>query len=174
MGGRVLASHFITAFDTQLHGFNLNLHHSTMVKYDGPVGQSFSHSFNMMIVQDDELTGQIVTPDLRIYDIYSEDGLNWYLPEGFYARLCIDHELNRWILTHYSGLEIAFYLATIGCPGYPISISEPNGNTACMTYDSSGYLQDITTDLGQIQVLDEAQQFRLQGKRQVTDFIYLC
>ena len=150
--GKYRNAYHITSFDTQLLGFNLNLHHSSMVKYDGPVGQSFSHSYNMMIVQNDELTGQIVTPDLHIFDIDSEDGINWHLPSGFYSRLCLEPETNRWILTHHSGLEVAFYRAIPGCPGYPLSIREPNGNTTCMTYNASGLLQDVTTDLGQIQV----------------------
>jgi len=151
VSGKYRSVYPITSFDTRLLGFNLNLHHSSMVKYDGPVGQSFSHSYNMMIVRTDELTGQVITPDLRIYDIFSEDGINWHLPTGFYARLCREPETQHWIMTHYSGLEIAFYEAILGCPGYPISITDPNGNTACMTYDASGYLQDVTTDLGQLQ-----------------------
>jgi len=109
--GKYRNAYHITSFDTRMLGFNLNLHHSSMVKYDGPVGQRFSHSFNMMIVQNDELTGQIVTPDLRIFDIYSEDGINWHLPIGFFSHLCLEPDTHRWILTHHSGLEIAFYQA---------------------------------------------------------------
>ena len=151
VSGKYRSVYPITSFDTRMLGFNLNLHHSSMVKYDGPVGQSFSHSFNMMIVHTDELTGQVITPNLRIYDISSENGIYWHLPTGFYSRLCREPETQRWIMTHYSGLEIAFYEAILGCPGYPISITDPNGNAACMNYDASGYLQDVTTDLGQVQ-----------------------
>ncbi len=147
--GKYRNAYHITSFDTQMLGFNLNLHYASMVKYPGPVGEGFSHSYNGMIIQNDELTGQIVTPDLHIFDINSEDGINWHLPSGFYSRLCLEPETNRWILTHYSGLEVAFYKAIPGCPGYPISIREPNGNTACMTYSPSGYLQNVTTDLDQ-------------------------
>ncbi len=163
ISGKYRSVYPITSFETRLLGFNLNLHHSSMVKYDGPVGQSFSHSYNMMIVRTDELTGQVITPDLRIYDISSEDGINWHLPSGFYSRLCREPETQRWIMTHYSGLEVAFYEATPGCPGYPISITDPNGNTACMTYDASGYLQDVTTDLGQLQIFQYDNNGRLNS-----------
>ena len=141
----------ITRFDTRMLGFDLALHYASMVKYDGPVGQGFSHGFNMMIVQWDDLRGQIVTPDLRVFDIWSGDGVNWHLPDGFNARLCRDDIGNRWLLSHFSGLDVSFYLAREGCPGYPVSICDPNGNITCLSYSASGQLREITTDLGQVQ-----------------------
>ncbi len=161
--GKYRAAFPITKFDTQKLNFEFNLHHASLVKYGGPMGQNFSHSFNMMLVQTGELSGQVVTPDLRIYDITSEDGINWHLPDGFYARLCLEPETNRWLMSHYSGLEVSFYHAQLNCPGYPVSISDPNGNTSCMTYDAAGYLQTFTTDLGQVQQFDYDRYGRLSN-----------
>ena len=151
--GKLRKSFPITSFQTHLLGFDFHLHYASLVEYDGYLGQGFSHSFNMMIVRTEPLAGQIITPDLRIYPIASEDGLNWELPEGFYSRLTLDPRLKRWELTHFSGLEVSFYLGATGHPGYPISITEPNGNTTTFQYDNSGLLQTITTDLDQVQNL---------------------
>ncbi|GJL63170.1 MAG: hypothetical protein NPIRA04_18240 [Nitrospirales bacterium] len=151
--GKLRYSFPVTAFGTQQLGFNFQLHHSSLVDYNGPFGQSFSHSFNMMIVQTGELTGLMITPDLRCYDIVSEDGETWELPCGFYSRLTLDTARHRWALTHFSGLEVVFYQGVPNAPGYPMSIRDPNGNTTQLEYDTSGLLQQIITDLSQVQTL---------------------
>ncbi len=149
--GKLRQSWPITSFDTRMLGFGLNLHHVSMMDYAGPYGQSGSHSFNMMIVQTGEFTGTIITPDLRCYEISSEDGLTWLLPDGFTSQLTLDPESQRWIMTHYSGLKVTFFQGLMGQPGYPMSIQEPNGNTTHLGYDTSGLLRQIVTDLGQVQ-----------------------
>lgn len=151
-----------TGFATRKLGFSFGFLHTSLVDYNGPWGQGFSHSFNMMIIRTAEGEGKIVTADLRCYPIYSEDGEQWKLPCGFFSRLALDHELHRWILTHYSGLETVFYLGALNTPGYPISISEPNGNTTRLEYDASGLLQQISTDLGQVQTFTYGQDGRLE------------
>ena len=151
----------ITAFETRLLGFDWHHHHATQVAYDGPWGQSFSHSFNMMIVRLGDHRGQIVTPDLRIYPIDSRDGVTWNLPPGFFSELTLNQNTGRWTLTHFEGLTTEFYLAAPGLPGYPISVQEPNGNTTRLTYGSSGQLRFIHTDLKQEQQLTYGSNQRL-------------
>ncbi len=151
--GKLRSGFPVAGFGTQMLGFRFSLTHASLVAYDGPVGCGFSHSYNMMVVQSGENTGQIITPDLRIYDIASEDGVNWALPEGFYSQLTLNTNQHRWTLTHFSGLAVDFYQGSPGYPGYPVAVSEPNGNTTSLAYDGSGFLRTITTDLGQIQTL---------------------
>jgi RHS repeat-associated protein len=146
--------HFpILSFPTRMLGFNFQLTEASLVNYSGPIGDGFSHSFNMMIVQTGIDAGQIVTPDLRVYNITSSDGLNWSLPEGFESTLTLNTNMHRWILTHYSGLQVQFYQGTTNAPGYPVAISDPNGNTTTLSYNNSGVLQSIMTDLGQTETL---------------------
>ena len=147
--------HFpVLSFPTRKLGFSFELIHASLVAYNGPVGNGFSDSYNMMIVQTSATAGQVITPDLRVYSITSTDGLNWSLPAGFECTLTLNTNLHRWTLTHYSGFEVQFYQGTTGSPGYPVAISEPNGNTTTLAYNGSGLLQSITTDLGQTQTLD--------------------
>ncbi|MDR8391157.1 RHS repeat-associated core domain-containing protein [Aliifodinibius sp. S!AR15-10] len=156
--------HFpITDFQTRKLGFNLNLHHISLTDYNGPWGQSISHSFNMMIIRSGERTGQIVTPDLRCYYIYSEDGKTWELPCGFFSRLTLDPNMHRWTLTHFSGLETQFFEGATNYPGYPVRISDPNGNEMRLEYDSSGTLCHIITDLEQVQTLDFGSDGRINS-----------
>ncbi len=149
--GKLRQAFPITAFATRLLGFNLELWHASLVAYDGPFGQGVSHSYEMMIVQTGPLSGSIVTPDLRIFPISSADGITWELPTGFYARLVLDTDLDRWTLTHYSGFEVEFFQALSGQPGRPLAIREPNGNTIRLEYDASGRLTRLSTDLDQLQ-----------------------
>lgn len=107
--GKLRQSWSITSFATRQLGFDFSLHHSSLVDYDGPWGRGFSHSFNMMIVQDSPLTGQIVTTDLRCYPIYSDDGCKWQLPRSFFSNLRLDKARCRWTMTHFSGLEVDFF-----------------------------------------------------------------
>jgi RHS repeat-associated protein len=143
----------VAAFPTRLLGFDLHLEHVSLLGYDGPVGQGFSHSYNMMLVKTGERTGKVITSDLRIFPITSTDGLTWTLPVGFFSKLALDPSLGRWTLTHYSGLELVFYEGAIGHPGRLLWIREPNGNRTSFAYDYSGLLQTITTDLGQVETL---------------------
>ncbi|MGE3509532.1 MAG: hypothetical protein AB7N65_11675, partial [Vicinamibacterales bacterium] len=78
--GKLRWSFPITRFETRMVGFTFSLYYATLVKYHGPWGQGFSHTFNMMIVRTVDRKGRIITPDLRIYDITSEDDLTWTLP----------------------------------------------------------------------------------------------
>jgi RHS repeat-associated protein len=147
--------HFpVLSFPTRKLGFSLELIHASLVAYNGPVGNGFSDSYNMMIVQTSATAGQVITPDLRVYSITSTDGLNWSLPAGFECTLTLNTNMRRWTLTHYSGFEVQFYQGTTGSPGYPVAISEPNGNTTTLAYNGSGLLQSITTDLAQTETLN--------------------
>jgi len=149
-----LRLHFpVLSFQTRMLGFSFQLIHASLVNYDGPLGDGFSDSYNMMIVQNSPGGGQIITPDLRIYSITSTNGLDWSLPAGFESTLTLNTNRRRWTLTHYSGLEAQFYQGTTGSPGYPVAVTEPNGNTTTLSYDGSGLLQSITTDLGQTETL---------------------
>jgi|GEM_PF-6375795 len=141
----------IASFGTRQLGFDFQLHHTSQTIYDGSWGQGVSHSFGMMIVQTGERVGQIITSDLRCYDIFSEDGCEWSLPEEFFSILTLDSACDRWALTHYSGTQIEFYQASLNYPGYPLNICDPNGNTMNFGYDASGLLQWINTDLDQMQ-----------------------
>src|SRR5262249_30989201 len=77
-----LRLHFpILSFQTRRLGFSFQLTEASLVGYGGPIGDGSSHSFNMMIVRTGAGSGQIITPDLRIYNITSADGVNWSLPE---------------------------------------------------------------------------------------------
>ncbi|MGH7869216.1 MAG: hypothetical protein ACREP9_16675, partial [Candidatus Dormibacteraceae bacterium] len=143
----------ILSFQTRKLGFSFQLTEASLVSYAGPVGDGFSHSFNMMIAQTGANSGEIITPDLRVYQISSPDGVNWSLPEGFESTLTINTNLHRWILTHYSGFQAQFYQGATNQPGYPVAISDPNGNTTTLAYDNSGRLQSVTTDLGQTETL---------------------
>ncbi len=160
--GKLRQSWSMTSFSTRQLGFDFTLHHSSLVDYDGPWGQGFSHSFNMMIVQDSPLTGQIVTTDLRCYPIYSDDGCKWLLPRSFFSNLRLDNSRCRWTMTHFSGLEVEFFLGALNKPGYPLSICDPNGNRAYLDYDNSGLLRSIATDLNQTQhfTYDESHRLR--------------
>ncbi len=145
-----LRLHFpILSFSTRLQGFDFQLMHASLVNYTGPVGSGFSHSYNMMVVQNSAAAGQIITPDLRVYSISSSDGLNWSLPPGFESTLTLNTNTQRWTLTHFSGLQIQFFHGLNGAPGLPVVISEPNGNSTTLSYNGSSLLQSITTDLGQ-------------------------
>ena len=143
----------VLSFATRKLGFNFELSHASLVGYPGPIGSGFSHSYNMMVVQSGANSGQIITPDLRVYSITSTDGTNWSLPAGFESTLTLNTNMHRWILTHFSGLEVQFYQGTTNSPGYPVAISEPNGNRTTLFYNGSGFLNSITTDLGQTQTL---------------------
>ena len=158
----------ITGFSTRMLGFYLGLSYASLTDYNGYAGLNFSHSYNTMIVQTGDRTGRIITPDLRIFPIDSSDGVNWALPSGFFSRLRLDPALNRWVLTHHQGLEIIFYQGLLDYPGYPISYSEPNGNSTRLEYDNSGLLQRVITDLDQVQTLGYGQDQRL---RSFTDHI---
>ncbi|MEZ5402399.1 MAG: RHS repeat-associated core domain-containing protein [Bryobacteraceae bacterium] len=147
--GKLRQSWSITSFATRQLDFDFTLHHSSLVDYNGPWGLGVSHSFNMMIVQDGPLSGQVVTSDLRCYPIYSDDGHEWRLPRNFFSRLRLDKARCRWTMTHFSGLETEFFQGPPGKPGYPLSICDPNRNRAYLEYDSSGLLQCIVTDLEQ-------------------------
>ena len=166
--GKLRQSWSMTSFASRQLGFNFTLHHSSLVDYDGPWGQGFSHGFNMMIVQDASLTGQIVTADLRCYPIYSDDGCEWRLPRSFFSSLRLDTARCRWTMTHFSGLEVEFFQGALNKPGYPLSICDPNGNRAYLEYDNSGLLQCIATDLNQIQRFTYDDSYRL---RTFTDHI---
>lgn len=166
--GKLRQSWPITSFATRQLGFDFTLHHSSLVDYDGPWGQGLSHSFNMMIVQDGPLTGQIVTTDMRCYPIYSEDGCEWRLPRSFFSNLRLDKAQYRWTMTHFSGLEVEFIQGALNKPGYPLSICNPNGNRTYLDYDNSGLLQSITTDLNQTQRFTYDDSHRL---RTFTDHI---
>jgi RHS repeat-associated protein len=149
-----LRLHFpVLSFQTRKLGFSFELNHASLVSYNGPVGNGFSDSFNMMIVQNSATTGQIITPDLRVYSITSTDGLNWSPPAGFESTLTLNTNMDRWTLTHYSGFTAQFFQGAMGSPGYPVAISEPNGNTTTLAYNGSGLLQSIATDLGQTETL---------------------
>lgn len=153
----------ITGFATRRNGFQFSLHHATLVDYDGPFGQGWSHSFNMMIVQTGALTGKVITCNLRIYDITSTDGETWELPDGFFSTLTLNTSLHRWTLTHFSGVAIQFYQGATGHPGLPVAIREPNGNTTRLGYDFSGNLTTVTTDLEQVQTLAYGSDKRLES-----------
>ncbi len=159
--GKLRQKHKITSFDTRRLGFEFALHHASLVKYDGPWGQGFSHSFNMMIVQNGPHSGFVVTPDLRIYDISSKDGVNWFLPKGFLSRLSLDPKLCRWTMTHYSGFQVQFFQGATNKPGYPLSLCDPNGNTTRLRYNASGLLRTIESDLMQCQTLAYDERSRL-------------
>ncbi len=147
-----LHEHFpVMHFATRELGFNFALDFASLVAYDGVVGPGMSFSYNMMIVQTSAKTARIITPDLRMFNITSTEGLQWALPDGFNARLTLDPNLHRWSLVHYSGFAVTFYQAALNNPGYPLWISEPNGNTATLRYDKSGYLRQVITDLGQVE-----------------------
>jgi YD repeat-containing protein len=161
--GRLRQSWPITSFHTRGLGFGFTLHHSSLVDYDGPWGQGFSHAFNMMIVQDGPLTGQMITTDLRCFPIYSDDGRDWWLPQGFFSNLRLDTDRCRWTMTHFSGLEVEFFQGALRKPGYPLSICDPNGNTTYLEYDNSGLLQCIVTDLGQVQRFAYDDSYRLRS-----------
>ncbi|MCL4177685.1 MAG: hypothetical protein KJ072_08035 [Verrucomicrobia bacterium] len=139
----------LLAFPTAKHGFAFNLVHATLVDYDGPFGQGVSSGFNTLIVRHSETTGQLVTADLRVFNLGSEDGVNWQLPDGFFSRLVLDEPRRCWVLTHFSGRKIEFYLAPEGLPGRPLAMSDPHGNTTRLVYDPSGLLGKVITDLGQ-------------------------
>ncbi|GJL76748.1 RHS repeat-associated core domain-containing protein [Nitrosomonas sp.] len=141
----------ITAFDTRQLGFDLLLHHTSLTDYNGAWGQGVSHSFGMMIVQTGDVTAQMITSDLRCYDIFTEDGSEWFLPAEFFSTLTLDSACHRWTLTHFSGTQMQFYQAALNCPGYLLSICDPNGNATNLCYDASGMLQWIKTDLDQMQ-----------------------
>jgi RHS repeat-associated protein len=149
-----LRLHFpILSFQTRMLGFSFQFNEASLVSYSGPIGNGFSHSFNMMIVQNGQGSGQIITPDLRVYKISSADGVNWSLPEGFESTLTLNTNMHRWTLTHYSGFQAQFFQATTNAPGYPVAISDPNGNATTLAYNNSGLLQSLTTDLGQTETL---------------------
>jgi len=149
-----LRLHFpILSFQTRMLGFSFELIHASLVAYAGPVGDGFSDSYNMMIVQTGPGSGQIITPSLRVFGITSTNGLDWSLPAGFESILTLNTNLHRWTLAHYSGFEVQFYQGTTGSPGCPVAISDPNGNTTTLAHDGSGLLQSITTDLGQVETL---------------------
>jgi RHS repeat-associated protein len=143
----------VLSFPTRYLGFDFELDQASMVSYAGPAGGGFSHSYNMMIVQNSPNSGKLITPKLRVYNINSTDGVNWTLPQGFESTLTLDPSLHRWALTHYSGFSVQFYQGATNAPGYPVLLSEPNGNTTTLAYNPSGFLQTITTDLGQTETL---------------------
>lgn len=141
----------INAFETRQLGFDLSLHHTSLTDYNGAWGQGVSHSFGMMIVQIGDMAAQMITSDLRCYDIFTEDGSEWFLPAEFFSTLTLDSACHRWTLTHFSGTQMQFYQAALNCPGYLLSICDPNGNATNLCYDASGMLQWIKTDLDQMQ-----------------------
>jgi RHS repeat-associated protein len=151
--GKLRARIPILSFDTRMQGFNFQLTYASLVNYSGPVGNNFSHSYNMMLVQSNGGAGQIVTADMRVYTISSADGANWTLPAGFESTLTLDTNMHRWTLTHYSGYRVQFFQGKTGAPGYPVAISDANGNTTSLAYNGSGLLASITTDLGQTETL---------------------
>lgn len=161
--GKVRTRFPITAFNTRLLGFDFGLHHCSLVSYDGPWGQGFLHSFGFMIVEHDATTGQIVTPDLRIFDIRSDNGEEWRIPRGFHSRLRLDRDRCRWTLTHFSGLEVEFFQGIRGKPGFPLFIREPNGNRTDLAYDHSGLLTAVSTDLGQVERFHYDESSRLDA-----------
>jgi YD repeat-containing protein len=130
-------------------GFDFTLAHHSKTDYQGPMGSSWSHSFNMYIVQDGDSTGRVVTPDMRVFDITHDNGDIWHHPTGSYSELRRDDTLNRWILTHHNGQVLQFVVGQLGMPGHLIMISEPNGNQTHFDLDFSGFLQTVTTDHGQ-------------------------
>jgi RHS repeat-associated protein len=140
-------------FPTRKLGFDFELIYASLVDYRGAFGAGMSHSFNMMIVQTGATSGLIITANLRVYEIGSEDGVEWDLPAGFFSRLHLDQAQRRWQLTHFAGTTVVFYQAAPGHPGYPIAIGDPNGNLMRLEYDTSGQLQRVSTDLGQVQEL---------------------
>lgn len=161
--GKIRSEFPVTDFKARLIGFDLALYHASLVDYPGPFGCGMSHTMNMMIVRTGSLSGQIVTPDLRIFPIVSGDGVNWDLPEGFFSRLVYDDIRHRWTMTHYSGLQFEFYEGQLGEPGYPVRVTEPNGNRMVFRYNTSGMLTEVVTSLGQVQQFTYDASNRLQA-----------
>ena len=164
--GKIRHQFPIVSFATRLLGFDFHLYHASLVDYDGPFGRGVSHSFNMMIVRTGTTTGQIITPDLRIFPISTTDQVNWTLPDGFFSQLVLDQATGKWRLTHFSGLQVEFYCAPLNVPGRPTGIHDPNGNRTTLVYDGNGLLTGIVTDLGQEQTLTyDSTTCRLTGLR---------
>lgn len=154
--GATIDRFLLTEFGTRRLGFELTLFRQSMTHYDGPVGQAFSHSFNMHIAQTGPDRAVIATADLRTFDLarLGQDpevaGREvWSAPEGFYSRLERDEILNRWILTLHSGCRFEFLLSTTGLAGPLVAIEDPNGNRTELRLDPSGLLETAETDLGQ-------------------------
>ena len=124
-----------------------------------------SHGMNLMIVRTGPLSGRIVTPDLRTFDISSLDGIDWNLPDGFFSRLALDPSTSRWKLTHFDGRSIELYEGALNEPGYPVKAYDPNGNTMLFAYDGSGLLTEVKTSLGQPQTFEYDASGRLQAFR---------
>jgi RHS repeat-associated protein len=152
--GTVLTHLPVLSFATRRMGFDLRLHHQSMTDSAGPVGNGWSHSFNMAVVQTGATAGAILTPDLRVFPVAGGGGATvgtdeWTLPEGFFSRLRRDATLNRWILTHHTGVRFQFLIGAQGLPGPLIQIDDTNGNHTLAHLDPSGFLSSVETDLGQ-------------------------
>lgn len=150
--GTVFTHYPVLSFATRRMGFDLRLHHQSMTEYAGPMGNGWSHSFNMFIVQNEATRGAVVTPDLRVFSIDggpTQAPGEWELPEGFFSRLRQDRVHNRWILTHHTGVVFQFLLAREGLPGPLIQIDDTNGSSTRARLDPSGFLATVETDLGQ-------------------------
>jgi RHS repeat-associated protein len=151
----------VLSFPTRSLDFDFQLLHTGQTDYDGPCGQGASHSFNMMILQQDANHADMVTPDLRRFPIVSANGTDWILPGGFYSTLKLDASLRRWTLSHFSGAQIEFFQGTLGKPSRPVTIKDSNRNAMSLDYDSQGWLRRITTDSCQSETFDYNQNGRM-------------
>ncbi len=152
--GTVVNSLPLISFDTRALDFSFEIFHQSLKVCDGEVGQSWSHTFNLAVVQTSPVGGFIQTPNLEALPFtaltyFSEVVRGWIVPEGFFSRLTRDDRHGRWRLTHYTGLEFEFAIGLIGRPSPLVTIREPNGNSMRILRDPSGFVSSVVTDLGQ-------------------------
>jgi RHS repeat-associated protein len=142
----------VVSFPSRLLGFELVLHHQSLTSYAGPLGESWSHTYNTFIVETGEGEAWFVTPDLRTFRFERAGGATgggWQPPEGFFGRVERDEKLQRWVFTEPAGTRFELLLGRRGLPGPLVAIAEPNGNRTAVRLNPSGLVERVVTDLGQ-------------------------
>jgi RHS repeat-associated protein len=159
-------------FDSRVMGLSFNLYHQSLKTCDGEMGRSWSHSFNLAVVQTSLTTGFIQTPNLEALPFSGELRFSsmpvWSVPEGFFSDLILDPREKRWVLTHHTGVELELIAGVMGQPGPLIGIREPNGNFTRVNRDFSGFVESVVSDLGQETRFAYGEEGRLSS---VTDHI---
>lgn len=113
--------------------------YKSYVRYDGPMGQSWTHSYDMRLTQD-AVSGDVswLTGSSRKETFESLGGGAFRAPTGYYLRLDLDAGAEG-TLRLPNGMRYRFRaLNSVIAPGAIASISDRFGNTLRFFYGSSG------------------------------------
>ncbi len=171
--GEVPTTHPLFSFGTRLMGVAFNLFHQSLKVCDGEMGQGWSHTYNLALVQTGRDSGFVQTASLEPQPFSGElDPLSgitsWTAPEGFYSALSRDGHRRRWKLIHHTGVRYEFMIGAKGLPGPLVAIREPNGNVTRVHRDYSGFVESVVSDLGQEVTFDYDDDGRMSS---VTDHL---